>query len=97
MLRNDTPRAGHWLKIRPVNRHGSPALNARVTLTTGATRQLRELRSGSSYQSQNALEVHFGVGKATKIDTLKIAWPGGRESELREIDVDRTVTVREPG
>ena len=25
LLRNDTPHSGHWLKVRPLNRHGSPA------------------------------------------------------------------------
>jgi hypothetical protein len=71
-------------------------LNARVTVITGNVRQLRELRSGSSYQSQNALELHFGMGKSTMIDTLKVVWPGGRESELHGVEADRTVTVREP-
>jgi enediyne biosynthesis protein E4 len=97
LLRNDTARSGHWLKVRPLNRHGSPALNARVTVITGNVRQLRELRSGSSYQSQNALELHFGTGKSTMIDTLKVVWPDGRESELHGVEADRTVTVGEPG
>jgi hypothetical protein len=97
LLRNETTRPGHWLKVRPLNRHGSPALNARVMVTTGSVQQLRELRSGSSYQSQNALELHFGLGKSTGIDTLKVVWPGGRASELHAVEADRTVTVREPG
>ena len=97
LLRNDTPRPGHWLKVRPLNRHGSPALNARVTVTTGSVRQLRELRSGSSYQSQNALELHFGLGKSTTIDTLEVVWPGGGRSELHGLEADHTLTVREPG
>jgi hypothetical protein len=97
LLRNETTRPGHWLKVRPLNRRGSPALNARVMVTTGSVQQLRELRSGSSYQSQNALELHFGLGKSTRIDTLKVVWPGGRASELHGVKADRTVTVREPG
>ena len=97
LLRNDTARSGHWLKVRPLNRQGSPAINARVMVTTGSVQQLRELRSGSSYQSQNALELHFGLGKSTRIDTLKVVWPGGRASELHGVKADRTVTVREPG
>jgi enediyne biosynthesis protein E4 len=96
LLRNDSTSQGHWLKVRPLNQHGSPAINARVTATTGVSRQLRELRSGSSYQSQNALEVHFGLGKATTIDSLKIVWPGGREKVLFAIKTDQTLTVREP-
>jgi enediyne biosynthesis protein E4 len=40
--------------------------------------------------------VHFGLGKATTIDSLKIVWPGGREKVLFAIKTDQTLTVREP-
>src|SRR4051812_44200382 len=39
LLRNDTPRTGHWLKLRLFNRHGSPSIGARVTLTAGGKSQ----------------------------------------------------------
>ena len=78
LLRNDSPRLGHWLKLRLLNRYGSPAINARATLSAAGRSQLRELRSGSTYQSQSALELHFGLGAATVIDSLEIRWPGGR-------------------
>jgi hypothetical protein len=96
LLRNETPRTGHWLKLRLLNRHGSPALNARAVISVGGVRQLRELRSGSSYQSQNALELHFGLGQSTVIDTLEIVWQGGARSELKAVSADRTMSIREP-
>ena len=96
LLRNESTPQRHWLKVRPLNRHGSPAINARVTVITSLSRQLRELRSGSSYQSQNALEVHFGLGEATAVDSLTIVWPGGREKVLFAIKADQTLTVPEP-
>ncbi len=96
LLRNDTPRAGHWLKIRLLNRHGSPAINARVIVTGGGVSRLRELRSGSSYQSQNALELHFGLGPISQIDKLEVFWPGGGRSTRKDVEVDRTITLHEP-
>jgi hypothetical protein len=96
LLRNDTPRTGHWLKLRLLNRHGSPAIGARDTLTAAAKAQTRELRSGSSHQSQNALEVHCGLGPATIVDHAEITWPGGRKTVLHGIPSDHTTTVREP-
>jgi hypothetical protein len=43
-LRNDTPHADRrWVTLRLLNRHGSPALNARATVSAGASR-----RCGSS-------------------------------------------------
>lgn len=96
LLRNDTPRSGHWLKLLLLNRHGSPAIGARVTLTAGGKPQTREVRSGSSHQSQNALEVHFGLGPAATVDRIVVLWPGGGETVLRDVAADRTVTVRAP-
>ena len=33
---------------------------------------MRELRSGSSYQSQNALELHFGLGPSATVDAVEV-------------------------
>ncbi len=96
LLRNDTTHPGHWLKLRLVNRHGAPAINARATVQTGKSRLLRELRSGSSYQSQNALEMHFGLGAASRIDQLEIVWPGGQKTVERGLNTNATMTFREP-
>jgi len=95
LLRNDTTRSGHWLKLRLLNRHGSPSIGARVTLTAGGKSQMRELRSGSSHLSQNALEVHFGLGPSARVDLVEVIWPGGRKTVLRDVIVDRTITVRD--
>ncbi|MDG3007226.1 CRTAC1 family protein [Paludisphaera mucosa] len=95
LLRNDTTGAGHWLKLRLLNRHGSPAINARAAVTVGGKTQIREMRSGSSHQSQNALELHLGLGAATTADRVEIAWPGGRKSTLEHVEADRTLTVRD--
>ncbi len=99
LLRNDTPNLGHWLKLRPINRHGSPAIGARVRVVAraGEKPQTRELRSGASHQSQNALELHCGLGSAEKADTVEVFWPGGGKTVLRDVATDRTLDLREPG
>ena len=96
LLRNDSPRLGHWLKLRVLNRHGSPAINARAMLVSGGRSQMRELRSGSTYQSQNALELHFGLGESTTIDSLEILWLDGKKTRVKDVQVDQTLTIKEP-
>ena len=88
--------AGHWLKLRLLNRHGSPAIGARV-VRDGRRRDRRRGNSAAArrYQSQNALELHFGLGTATKVDLLEVPWPGGRKTSLRDVAADRTITLRE--
>jgi hypothetical protein len=96
LLRNDTPRTGHWLKLRVLNRHGSPAIGARAVVSAAGKTQSRELRSGSSHQSQHALELHYGLGSSAKVELIEVFWPGKRKTVLRDVSADRTMTVREP-
>jgi hypothetical protein len=96
LLRNDSPRLGHWLKLRLPNRFGSPAMNVRATISAAGRSQQRELRSGSTYQSQSALELHFGLGTATVVESLGIRWPDGKKSHLTNLKVDQCMTIREP-
>ena len=96
LLRNDSPRLGHWLKLHVLDRHGSPAINARAVLVAGGRSQMRELRSGSTYQSQNALEPHFGLGETTTIESLQILWLGGEKKRMKDLQADQTLTNKEP-
>jgi hypothetical protein len=49
------------------NRSG---IGTKLTLTTGARRQVREVQSGSSYLAQNDLRAHFGLGRAERAERL---------------------------
>jgi hypothetical protein len=96
LFRNETPRKGHWLKLRLINDHGSPAIGARAKITTAGVSQTRELRSGSSYQSQNALELHFGLGAKATIDLIHVHWPNGETSVQKDVNADQIVLIRQP-
>ena len=57
--------------------------------------QIDEVRSGGSYISQNDLRVHFGLGKADKVDLLEIRWPSGQVDTLKDVKVNRLIVVEE--
>jgi hypothetical protein len=96
LLRNESAPPGHWANVRVLNRHGSPAINAVVRLTAGGVTQLREVRSGSTYCSQNSFDAHFGLGEATQIESLEVRWPNGPTIFQKNLPVDQTVTVGGP-
>jgi hypothetical protein len=96
LLHNETSTDAHWCKVRLLNRHGSPAIGAVVKLTAGGVVQWREVRSGSTYCSQNSFDLHFGLGEAESIETLEVRWPGGKTTVERIVPVDQTTTCREP-
>jgi hypothetical protein len=97
LLRNDTPRAGHWIELKLVDRAGAPALNARAAVTACGRVQFRELRSGSSYVSQNELTLHFGLGDAERVERIEVTWPDGRGQRLEDQPVDRRIEIRDDG
>ena len=52
---------------------------------TGGKIQKREVRTASSYESQNALTVHFGLGEAKQVDRLTVRWLDGKVFTLPEL------------
>lgn len=101
LIRCDSRLDHHWIKVRTIgvqsNRSGIGARIRCVTkLSNGKAReQIDEVRSGGSYFSQNDLRVHFGLGKATRVELLEIRWPSGQLDSLKNVPADRVVYVQE--
>ena len=57
--------------------------------------QIDEVRSGGGYFSQNDLRVHFGLGKAEKVDVLEIRWPSGQVDTVKDVKVNQVIYVKE--
>ncbi|HVO50256.1 MAG TPA: CRTAC1 family protein [Thermoanaerobaculia bacterium] len=97
LLKNVTANGNHWLGValKPTRSPSEPA-GALVKATAGGKTQVRVYQRAQSYLSQNDPRLHFGLGKAAKVDTLEIRWPGGAVQTLRDVPADRYVTVTEP-
>jgi hypothetical protein len=96
LLRNDNRSGHHWLNVKLVGtRSNRSAIGARVAVTTGAHRQVREVLSGSSYISQNDLRQHFGLGTARKVDQLEVRWPSGLVDRASGVDADQFIVIEE--
>ena len=57
--------------------------------------QIDEVRSGGGYFSQGDLRVHFGLGKAEKVDALEIRWPSGQIDTLKDLKPNQLIYVKE--
>ncbi len=102
LLRCDTKLNNNWIKIRTIgtksNRSGIGARLVCVTQVPGESkphRQIDEVRSGGGYFSQNDLRVHFGLGKAERVDLLEIHWPSGQLDTLKDVKANQVVFVKE--
>ena len=107
---NDYPQLLHcistlgnnWIKIRTIgtksNRSGIGARLTCVTHSPGETKphqQIDEVRSGGSYISQNDLRIHFGLGRALKVEVLEIRWPSGHIDTLKDVKANQLIFVKE--
>ena len=102
LVRSDSSLDNTWIKIRTIgtksNRSGIGARLRCVVEMPGEARphqQIDEVRSGGSFFSQNDLRVHFGLGRAQKVDLLEIHWPSGVVDTLKDLAVNELVYVKE--
>jgi len=87
---------GNWILLRlKGSKSNRSAIGARVWARTGSLVQMREVKSGGSYQSQNDLRVHFGLGSARTIDQLEIRWPGGKVQTMNDVKANQILLVDE--
>jgi enediyne biosynthesis protein E4 len=96
VLRNPGIPGRHWVSFELAGtKSGRLALGARLKIVAGGMTQTSQILSGGSYLSQNDLRVHFGLGAATKIDSLEIRWPSGQVEALKDLDADKFYSVLE--
>jgi hypothetical protein len=96
LLINRTISSNHAVLFRLVGtKSNEAAIGARVTVTAGNASQAKEVRSASSYLSQNDLRLHFGLGKEAAMSTVEIAWPSGKKEVLKDLPGDYVYTITE--
>jgi hypothetical protein len=96
LLKNENRSSNHWLVVKALGtRSNRSAIGARVAVTAGGGRQIREVLSGSSYLSQSDLRQHFGLGAAKKVDRLEVRWPSGLVDRVDSVEANQFVTIRE--
>ena len=71
------------------------AVGARVTVVAAGKPSTKTIRAGSGFLSQHSKELLFGLGKAERIDELRIMWPSGAEQVLSDPPVNRRITIVE--
>jgi hypothetical protein len=96
LLVNQVRSGNHWIGIRTVgtksNRDG---IGARITVKAGGRVFVDEVRSGSSYISNNDMRVHFGLGGVGKVDWVEVRWPSGLVERFAGLGVDGIRMVKE--
>jgi len=81
-LYTNNGNSNNWINLKLLGiQSNTSAIGAKVkvkaTINGTETWQLREISGQTGYFSQNSLNVEFGLGDASSIDSIKIEWPSG--------------------
>lgn len=94
--RNDLSGGNHYLGIKLVGKGLNTAgIGARIEVTGGGGTQVREIRAGNNFVSQNPAEAHFGIGEIDSVD-VTVLWPDGGRSDLTNVTVDQLLIIQQP-
>ena len=96
ILKNDGASGNNWITIKTIgNGKNRNAIGARVQVVSGDLTQWDEVHAGGSYLSSNDPRLHYGLGKRNKVDLIEVHWPDGKVESLRNVSVNRFLTIQE--
>jgi len=91
---NQTDETANYLKIKLKGSENNPfGLGARVYAYQNDKRQFKEFYTIRGFQASSEPMVHFGFGKASKVDSLVVVWPDSKSQTLRDIATNQTLSV----
>ena len=71
-------------------------LRIKANINGVGVKQMQEIDGQSGYCGQN-LQIHFGLGNAKVIDSLKVEWPSGINQIFTNVTFNQNVTITENG
>ena len=84
---------GSYLVIKPIGETSETF--AKVSIYFDGKSRIKESKRVRGYLSSVDSEIHFGLGKVTKIDSLLVNWSSGKTQSIYDLDVNQTITVKE--
>ena len=97
VLRNVSRHPGHWLELKLTgHRSNRDSIGAMVHITTEAGEQWNRVTTSVGYGCSSDRTVHFGLGNATAVSTLEIAWPSGVRQVVHDVPADQIIAIDEP-
>ena len=97
LFRNDGGNRNNVLRVETVGVTSTrDGIGARVDVSVrGGARLWQIVKTGSSYASQSELPLTFGLGAATGVDAVRVAWPSGRADVIGALQANQSVTIQE--
>lgn len=98
IYRNEANRQlqNHYLKIKLNGADkNTDGIGAKVYVYNKGAQQYLEQMPARGFQSTVSPVLHFGLGKATRVDSIKVRWQSGKEQLLLNVKGDQVLTIDE--
>jgi len=96
LLHNSGGNGNHFLNFKLVGtKSNRDAMGGRIRIVVGGLSQIREVAGGGSYLSQSDLRANFGLGKATRVESVEITWPSGQRQVFHNVEADKFYLIEE--
>jgi enediyne biosynthesis protein E4 len=95
LLKNNSKNT-HYLKIKLQGLGPNKfSIGAKVLAYNKGKLQLRQLYTTRGFQSSVEPIIHFGFGKADKIDSIRIIWPNNTTQVLTDVATNQTLNIKQ--
>ena len=96
-LYRNNGNANSWITVKLTGTvSNKAAIGSKVRIKAGGTWQMQEVVAQTGYNSQN-LWLHFGLGNANSVDSIKVEWINGLTHYFTNEMVNRNITISESG
>jgi hypothetical protein len=92
---NQTNEKANYLQLK--FNHTAPntfGIGTKVYAYNNGALQFKELYTVRGFQASSEPMIHFGFGKTTQIDSLKIVWPNKSYQTLKDVATNQVLTIR---
>jgi hypothetical protein len=96
IYKNTVTPTNRWIEFElEGTKSNRSAIGAQITVFWNGQQQVQSVSGGSGFAAQNQRRLHFGLGKAPKIERAVIRWPSGIVQTLESLSADRLYQVKE--
>jgi hypothetical protein len=94
------PPPGHWLAVQLERYPGAAGnrrgIGARIEIRAGELWTHKELTAGNDRLGCDALKAHFALGSIDRLDAVRVTFPSGAPTSVRDVTANQVLTVAEP-
>ncbi|HEY3385606.1 MAG TPA: FG-GAP-like repeat-containing protein, partial [Saprospiraceae bacterium] len=94
IYKNVSPTNGHYLQVKLKGPgQNLDGLGCSVMVYAGGKKQIHTMQTSRGYFSAVEPILHFGLGGATRVDSLKVYWDHQTMSVVKNVDADDLLTI----